>query len=219
VLAVGVVMGITEFSAETWGMPDERKTDGSLWQFNVATGSVALVLLVATLVFRPARMLIGRTAGPASLPWRRTLGIWVAVALVAHVPGGLAIHSSGWRIWEPFESILPWSNGRRFDEFTVGYWMGLLGVLLLLPLVLTSNDAAMRRLGARRWLRLHRVLTWAVYWVVAVHVVALQYGEFRNLKHVAVTASVFAVALVVRVGVRLLMRRTSGVALEPAAAR
>lgn len=204
---VVVVMLVTELSSETWGMPDQRKTDGSLWQFNVATGSLALVLLVATLVHRPARIVTGRSAGPAHLPWRRTVGIWAAIAALVHIPGGLAIHTTGWRVWTPFESVFPWVDGRPFDEFTVGYWMGLLAVLAMVPLVVTSNDVALRRLGARRWQRYHRWWTWTAYWVLAVHVVALQYGEFRNLRHVAITATVFGIAL----GARLLARWRQGI--------
>lgn len=205
--AVVLLMLATELSGETWGMPDQRKADGSLWQFNVATGTVALVLLVATLTYRPVRVLVGRSPGPVHLPWRRTLGVWAAIAVVAHAPGGLAIHTTGWRLWTPFESVLPWVDGRPFDEFTVGYWIGLFAVLTLVPLVATSNSAALRGLGARRWQRLHRVLSWMLYWLVAFHVVALQYGEVRNRVHVALTASVFAVAIFARLALRWLRRR------------
>jgi hypothetical protein len=133
--------------------------------------------------------------------------VWAALAVVAHVPGGLAIHTTGWRIWTPFESLLPWVDGRPFDEFTVGYWMGLFAALALIPLAATSNAAALRHLGARRWQRLHRVLSWTIYWLVAIHVVAMQYGEFRNRRHVALTASVFAVAVFARLAVRWSRRR------------
>ena len=200
-------MLLTELSSETWGMPGQKKTAGSLWQFNIATGTVALSLLVATLTYRPARVLFGRSPGPAHLPWRRALGVWAAISVVADVPGGLAIHTTGWQIWTPFESVLPWVDGRPFDEFTVGFWMGLLAVLALIPLAATSNAAALRRLGAGRWQRLHRVLSWTLYCLIALHVVALQYGEFRNRRHVALTASVFAVAIVARLAALRSTRR------------
>jgi sulfoxide reductase heme-binding subunit YedZ len=202
-----VLMLLTEFSSETWGMPEQKKTAGSLWQFNIATGTVALGLLVATLTYRPARVLLGRSPGPAHFPWRRTLGVWSAIAVVAHVPGGLAIHTTGWRFWTPFESLLPGIDGRPFDEFTVGYWMGLFAVLALIPLAVTSNASSLRRLGARRWQRLHRVVSWTLYCLVAFHVVALQYGEFRNRRHVALTGSIFAVAIIARLAVLRSNRR------------
>lgn len=194
-LAVATIVGVTELSVETWGTPDDRKSDGLLWQFNLATGTTALLLLVITLSFSPARFLTGRRNTPVHLPWRRVTGVWSAVLVGAHIPGGLAIHSSGWRVWTPFESIVPGVAGRPLDEFTLGYWIGLVAALALVPLVATSRNSSIRSLGPRRWHRLHRVLTWSSYWLVAIHVVALQYGEFRDRRHVAATAVVFAAAL------------------------
>ena len=196
--SVAVIVLVTERSRETWGSPDQLKSGGLLWQFNVATGTVALALIVATLSYRPVRTVRGRLRTPVHLPWRRTLGVWSVVLVAAHVPGGIAIHTTGWRFWIPFESVLPWADARPFDEFTVGYWMGLAALAALAPLAIPSNDASIRRLGPDRWRRLHRTLTWVAYWLIAVHVVTLQYGEFRNLRHVAFTATVFAVALAAR---------------------
>lgn len=194
-LAVVSILAITELSVETWGKPDERKADGLLWQFNVATGTTALLLIVITLSFTPVRFLMGRRHAPVHLPWRRVTGVWSAVLVATHIPGGLAIHSTGWRVWTPFESVVPGVTGRAIDEFTLGYWVGLVAALALIPLTVTSRNSSIRALGPRRWHRLHRTLTWSVYWLAAVHVVALQYGEFRDRRHVAATAVIFATAL------------------------
>ncbi len=212
VCAVLLIMAVTELSTENWGRPDHLKRDGVLWQFNVATGTVAVALLVVTLSIRPLRTLRGRTT-PAHLPWRRATGVWSAVLVAAHIPGGLAIHSSGWRVWTPFESVVPGIDGRALDEFTVGYWIGLLAALTLVPLVLTSSNASLRRRGAANWKRLHR-LVYATFALAAVHVVALQYGEARDLRHVALTAMVFAVAIVVR-AVAVVSSRRGGRAVPP----
>lgn len=201
VLAVAVLMVVTEFSTETWGTPSERKSNGLLWQFNVSTGLVAVALLVVTLAIGPVRTLRGRRRS-VHLPWRRVTGVWSAVLVVAHVPGGLAIHTSGWELWAPFTSAIPGMTSRRFDEFTVGYWVGLFAVLALMPLVLTSRTSALQRIGARRWKRLHR-LTYVVYVLVATHVVAMQYGEGRDVRHVMLTALLFAVALLLQVAGRV----------------
>ncbi len=166
VCAVLLIIALTELSTEDWGRPDQ---------------------LVVTLSIRPLRTLRGRTT-PAHLPWRRATGVWSAVLVAAHIPGGLAIHSSGWRVWTPFESVVPGIDGRALDEFTVGYWIGLLAALTLVPLVLTSSNASLRRRGAANWKRLHRLI-YATFALAAVHVVVLQYGEARDLRHVALTAT------------------------------
>lgn len=195
-VAVVIVLVATGLSTETWGRADQLKRDDLLWRFNVATGTVALALLVVTLSIGPARTFMGRGT-PAHLPWRRVTGVWSAVLVLAHVPGGIAIHTTGWRFWTPFASALPGVEARALDEFTLGYWVGLLALASLIPLVITSRDSSLRRLGAKRWKRLHR-LTYLTYGLVAVHVVALQYGESRDLRHVALSASMFAVAIGLR---------------------
>ncbi len=209
IAGVVAVMIAAGQSVETWGSPDQRKSDGLLWQFNIATGSIALTLLVVSLSFSPAIVVLGRRRAPVHTPWRRVTGLWCAIAVAVHGPGGLAIHSTGWRVWTPFESVVPGVRGRALDEFTLGYWAGLFAVTLLAPLVITSRDRSLRRLGPNRWRRLHRVLTWTVYWLVAVHVVALQYGEARDRRHVALTAAVFATALGARVLWIVARRRVS----------
>lgn len=202
--AVVLLMIVTEFSTETWGSPQHLKSHGLLWQFNVSTGLVAVALLVITLVIGPVRTLRGRRR-VVHLPWRRATGVWAFLLVAMHVPGGLAIHTSGWNVLAPLASAIPGVTSRRFDEFTVGYWLGVVAVLLLVPLVATSSTRALRRLGPGRWKRLHR-LTYVVYFVVAAHVVAMQYGEGRDIRHVALTALLFSVALGLQVAGRAIRR-------------
>jgi sulfoxide reductase heme-binding subunit YedZ len=197
-------MVVTEFSTETWGAPTDRKSDGLLWQFNVSTGLVAVALLVTTLAIGPVRTLRGRRRA-VHLPWRRVAGVWTAVLVAAHVPGGLAMHTSGWELWAPFASAIPGATSRRLDEFTIGYWVGLFAAVALVPLVVTSSTRWLRRLGPSRWKRLHR-LTYVVYFLVAVHVVTMQYGEGRDVRHVALTALLFSLALGVQVVSRVVVR-------------
>ena len=47
-----VVFLVLELSTEVWGSNNERKADGFHWRYNVATGTVALVLLTLGLLGR-----------------------------------------------------------------------------------------------------------------------------------------------------------------------
>ena len=185
-------------STETWGSPDQVKSNGLLWRFNVATGLVALALLVITLSIGPLLTLSGNERRRrVHHPWRRATGVWSAVFALAHLPGGLAIHSSGWAIWEPFASVFPGIAARRFDEFTIGYWAGAAALIAMIVLAGTSNRQSLSRMGAYRWKRLHR-MSYVAYAFVAVHVVALQFGESRAAVWVLLTAGVFAPVLPLR---------------------
>lgn len=194
-----------------------RKADGTLWRYNVATGSIALLLLAVTMSIGPIRVLRGRRRPAVHLPWRRVTGIWTAVFAVIHFPGGLAIHSSGWKIWQPFMRIWP-EPDQLVDSFGVAYWAGLAALAFVIVLGVTSRDGSMRRLGAKRWKRLHRIAYVAVG-MVAVHSLAMQYAERRDPRHAALTALV----LVVMVGLQLAgfatVRRRAATKPEPSTTR
>ena len=180
-------------SNETWMDPSlGRKADDSLWRFNVATGSVAMTLLVITLSIGPLRVLGGGRSS-VHLPWRRVTGVWATVFAVIHFPGGLAIHSEGWRIWGPFSRILP-EAGNLIDSYGVAYWAGLGALALLVVLAATSRDTSLRKMGAQRWKRLH-LLAYPALALVLIHAISMQYSERRNLAHAAITAGVLAVAV------------------------
>ena len=56
------------------------------------------------------------------------------------------------------------SLGRTLDEIIARryLWFGFGALLLMLPLAITSTDRMVRRLGARRWRQLHRLVYPAV---------------------------------------------------------
>jgi DMSO/TMAO reductase YedYZ heme-binding membrane subunit len=84
-----------------------------------------------------------------------------------------------------------------FDGFTIGDWAGATALLAMIPLAVTSNRRSISGMGARRWQQLHR-LSYAIYAFVAVHVVALQFGESRAAVWVLLTAGVFAPVIPLR---------------------
>jgi DMSO/TMAO reductase YedYZ heme-binding membrane subunit len=81
---------------------------------------------------------------------RRSLGLGYAIVMGAHVCGILAYHAT---------------NGSDPIE-PVAFALGGLGFVLIAALAATSNDASVRRLGGRRWKRLHLLTLhwlWAIY--------------------------------------------------------
>jgi sulfoxide reductase heme-binding subunit YedZ len=205
--ALVIFMLLDVFSTELWVNASlGRKAEGELWRFNVATGLVALALLVVTVAIGPVRVLRGAERRPIHLPWRRVTGVWAAVFAVLHFPGGLAIHSAGWRIWGPFERILP-EAGNLVDSYGVAYWSGLAALLLLIVLATTSRDKALRTLGAQRWKRLH-LLVYPALALVIVHVPSMQYSERRALWHAAITSTVLVLAVAVQFAGFLRVRRS-----------
>jgi sulfoxide reductase heme-binding subunit YedZ len=106
-------------------------------------GLTALIFLVASLACTPARRLWGWT-WPTRI--RRELGLFAFFYAMLHFLTYLVLDQG-----YDWQTILDDITKRPF--ITVGF----LALVLLTPLALTSTTASIRRLGFRRWQRLHQL--------------------------------------------------------------
>jgi sulfoxide reductase heme-binding subunit YedZ len=121
-------------------------------------GLWGLRFLLLTLAITPLRQLTG---WPHWLRFRRMIGLYAFAYLVLHLLAYAVVDQSlDWTIL--FEDVVkrPW--------ITIGF----AGILLLIPLAVTSTQGWMRRLG-RRWQRLHYAIypatalgLWHFWWQV-----------------------------------------------------
>jgi sulfoxide reductase heme-binding subunit YedZ len=108
------------------------------------TGWWALTLLVATLAVTPVRRI---TRWNRLIDIRKPLGIAAFAYATLHLIGYVAIEQ-----WFGWSYILEDILERPF--ITAGFT----AFLLLVPLAATSTRNSIRRLGGRRWQRLHRLI-------------------------------------------------------------
>ena len=120
-------------------------------------GKTALNLLLITLLVTPVRQLTGFTH---VLRIRRMLGLFVFFYVLMHFL--LYISYQGFDFGEILKDVV------KRPYITIGF----LGLLMLIPLAITSTNKMMRRLG-RRWQSLHRLVyaiailgVWHFYWQV-----------------------------------------------------
>jgi sulfoxide reductase heme-binding subunit YedZ len=139
-------------------------------------GLWALRLLMITLAITPLRQL---THQPVLVRFRRLLGLYAFFYATVHFAAYLVLDLRGY--WtQIFEDIA------KRPYITVGFtaW------LLLVPLAITSTQAAIRRLG-RNWARLHR-LVYAVGVLAVLHFWRLVKSDIREP---ALYAGILAVLL------------------------
>jgi len=152
-----------------------------------STGEWTLILLLVTLCITPLRRLTG-------LNWllrlRRMLG------LTAFFYGCLHFTTYLWldQFFDP-AAIIKDIVKRPF--ITAGF----AAFLLLIPLAITSTDAMVRRLGAKRWLLLHR-LAYVATGIGVVHYWWLVKADVSE-------PLFYAVALAVLLAARLVTRRSA----------
>lgn len=122
-------------------------------------GALALQLLIAGLAVTPLR----RFTGVSLLKFRRQIGLMAFYFLMAHV--------LVWALLDVQSLSRVWADIVERPYITIG----MAGLLTLIPLALTSNNRAIRKLGPLRWRRLHRLVYPAVL-LGALHYIWLVKG-------------------------------------------
>lgn len=182
-------------------------------QFTVATGYLGLGLLAVTLLLGPANLVL-RRRNPVSSYLRRDVGAWTAIFSVVHVICAVLIHVSHGRGLIPsFVHFFVAEDGSALtNSFGLGNWTGLAAVVIVLGLLATSSDVALRKLKARPWKWLQR-LNYALFALVILH--AFFYGALLRMTSpftLLLILSVMAVFVGQAVGVWLWRRRYAGIA-------
>jgi methionine sulfoxide reductase heme-binding subunit len=125
-------------------------------------GKTALNILLLTLAVTPLRHLTGNSH---LLRLRRLLGLFAFAYAALHLTTYVVLDLQ-------FDFGALWADILKRPYITIG----MLAILLLLPLAVTSTRGMMRRLG-RRWQALHRLVyliailgVWHYYWQVKADV-------------------------------------------------
>jgi sulfoxide reductase heme-binding subunit YedZ len=146
------------------------------------TGWWALTFLMITLSVTPLRRLL-------NLPWllrlRRMLGLYAFFYVCLH-----------FLTWLVLDQFFDWDaivkDVIKRPYITVGFT----AFVLLVPLAVTSTNAMVRRLGAKRWQLLHRL----VYVIATLGVIHFLWLVKKDIREPAV----FGIVLAVLLGVRFL---------------
>ncbi len=120
-------------------------------------GLTALQLIVVGLCVTPLR----RFAGLNLIRFRRQIGVLAFVYASLHL-----------MVWVTLDLQFRWAEIGADLVKRPYIVIGMIAFLMLLPLALTSNNAAVRKLGAQRWQLLH-LLTYPAALLAALHFVWL----------------------------------------------
>ena len=150
-----------------------------------ATGDWTLRFLLVTLAVTPLRRLAGWSW---LLRLRRMLGLYAFFYAVVHLSSYLAFDQLF-----SIPDILHDIGKRPF--ITAGFT----ALVLLVPLAITSTNAMVRRLGAKRWLALHRL----VYVIAPLGVLHFWWMVKRDITEPAIYGLILAILLGYRLAARL----------------
>lgn len=138
-------------------------------------GQWTLRFLILTLSVTPLRQLLGWN-------WlakhRRTLGLFAFGYLMLH-----------WLTYALLDVQLDWGDLVKDLAKRPYIMIGMTGLLLMLPLALTSTKGMIRRLGGKRWNRLHQL----VYVVAVLGVIHFWMAVKKDVTEPLLYGAVFAV--------------------------
>lgn len=149
-------------------------------------GLFALQLLIAGLTITPLR----RFAGINLIRFRRAIGVLAFIYV--------ALHLLVWLVLDVQALSQVWADILKRPYITIG----MTAFVLMLPLVFTSNNWSVRRLGPI-WRQLHK-LTYIVVLLGGVHFVMLRKGF--QIEPLAYLAAIL-ILVVLRVPFRQILRR------------
>jgi sulfoxide reductase heme-binding subunit YedZ len=175
-----------------------------LTRLSFSSAYPALVLLTATLLIGPLKILAGDRLA-VSMDFRRDIGIWAGIVGLFHVVVGQCVHLRGspwlYYIYENWQQkhALP----MRHDLFGLANYTGLLAAFILLALLATSNDAALRKLSTPGWKQLQR-WNYACFGLTAIHTLTYQTGiESQTFGFVAIAVLCVLITVILQlVGLR-----------------
>lgn len=157
-----------------------------------ATGTLALIFLLLSLAVTPLRKLTGWNS---LIKHRRTLGLYAFFYLTLH-----------------FLTYVWFDKFFRFDEVAVDVYrrpfilVGMASFLLMIPLAVTSTNRMVKRLGGKRWSKLHKLA-----YVCAAGGV-LHY--YLLVKSDTTKPLIFAAILAVLLGYRYVVERMNSTSLS-----
>jgi sulfoxide reductase heme-binding subunit YedZ len=160
-------------------------------------GFWTLTLLTATLACTPLKIVFGWT-WPLRL--RRMLGVFTFAYAFLHFTTYFAID----QLFD-LRAILADILKRKFIT------LGFIAFLILIPLALTSTNAAVRRLGYVRWKRLHRL----VYFVAVLGLIHFYWRVKADHREPWIYIGIIAALMLAR-GISWLRGRARGRVIGPA---
>lgn len=153
--------------------------DDVTYLWSMGTGYVSIILLAITLLIGPLNIYTKRV-NPVSTDLRRDVGIWCGLTGLAHIVIGIQVHMGN--IWLYFFKAVKGDDSYKFRDDLFGWsnYAGLLAGLIVLVLLLLSNDLSLKWLRPRRWKNIQR-WNYLLFGLVLMHGIMYQIIEKRTM--------------------------------------
>ncbi len=119
-----------------------------------ATGYISIVILSVSFIIGPLNLVL-KKKNPVSTYFRRDISITGGALAVVHSATGLFVHLRG-KTWQYFLIKTEHGYSVRTDHFGLANYTGLIAAIIIILLLVTSNDYMLKKLGQVRWKNIQR---------------------------------------------------------------
>jgi sulfoxide reductase heme-binding subunit YedZ len=151
-----------------------RSNRNTITLITQASGYISLIILSVSLVIGPVNLLLQKSS-PVSTYFRRDLAIIGGILAVVHSIAGLFVHLRG-KTWLYFLNETEKGYIVRLDHFGLANYTGLLSALIVILLLITSNDYLLRRLNPARWKNIQR-FSYLMFILIIIHCYFYRIGK------------------------------------------
>jgi sulfoxide reductase heme-binding subunit YedZ len=139
-----------------------------------ATGYISLIVLTISLILGPVNLIL-RHKNPVSTYLRRDISIIGGAIAVIHSITGLFVHLRG-KPWLYFFTKTDNGYSIRLDNFRLANYTGLISVLIIILLIIISNDYFLKKLNPVRWKNIQR-LSYLMFILTLIHCYFYRIGK------------------------------------------
>lgn len=138
------INGLLPLALMLWDLAHGQVGVNPIELFLRTFGVMALIFLLVTLCITPLRKIFG---WGQLIKYRRTLGLFAFFYACLHMLTYVGFDRS-WNLLSVVNDVIK----RPFIA------VGMVCFILLIPLAVTSTDNMLRRVGAKRWIKLHQLI-------------------------------------------------------------
>ena len=169
------------------------------------TGYISVFLLAVSLLLGSINLLFKRR-NPVSTYIRRDIGIFGGLLALVHSVTGLFVHLRG-KMWLYFVIENNNRHSINLEKFGIANYTGVLAAVLIIILIIISNNYSLRKLKASRWKNLQR-LSYLMFILVLIH--AILYSIVSD--HVSYvlnlyTPIILAVLIFQLIGIKIILQK------------
>lgn len=160
------------------------------------SGFISLVILSVSLIIGPVNLML-KNKNPVSTYLRRDISITGGLLAVIHSVTGLFVHLRG-KMWLYFFNDSDHGSTIRLDHFGLANYTGLFASILILLLLIISNDFFLKKLNTDRWKKIQR-LSYVMFFLIAVHCYFYRIGNDNQTVFFWFYIPLFATVLILQI--------------------